>query len=168
MKSGESQKAGPITDFLVKDHGRLEGLLQAAVAQVGSVDQGAYDQFRAGLLRHIGWRKRFSCPPLSGCEAGSHFPLQPSSGWTMEPSRHCSCRLPRLRSLQRSVPFSMSTIQSKKARGACIKPAMSWQAQKRRTFWPNFRLHRSWLCCPAPIAPPRDAGCPASTGASWL
>lgn len=35
MKSGESQKAGPITD-----------------------DQGAYDQFRAGLLRHIGMEEK--------------------------------------------------------------------------------------------------------------
>ena len=66
MKSGESQKAGPITDFLVKDHGRLEGLLQSAVAHGGSVDQGTYDQFRAGLLRHIGKEKRFFCPPPSG------------------------------------------------------------------------------------------------------
>jgi hypothetical protein len=53
MKPGEHEKAGPITDFLVKDHGRLEALLQSAVVQAGSVDQGTYDQFRSGLLRHI-------------------------------------------------------------------------------------------------------------------
>ena len=64
MKSGESEKAGPITDFLVKDHGRLEALLQAAVAQVGSVDQGTYDQFRAGLLRHIGMEEKILLPAV--------------------------------------------------------------------------------------------------------
>jgi len=64
MKSGENQKAGPITDFLVKDHGRLEGLLQAAVAQAGAVDQGTYDQFRAGLLRHIGMEEKILLPAV--------------------------------------------------------------------------------------------------------
>jgi hypothetical protein len=38
--------------------------------------------------------------------------------------------------------------------GGPMKPATSWPAQKRRSFWPIFRLHRRWLCCPAPIAPP--------------
>jgi len=46
----------------VKDHGRLEGLLQSAVAQAGSVDQGLYDQFRAGLLRHIGMEEKILLP----------------------------------------------------------------------------------------------------------
>ena len=64
MKSGENQKAGPITDFLVKDHRRLEGLLQAAVAQAGAVDQGTYDQFRAGLLRHIGMEEKILLPAV--------------------------------------------------------------------------------------------------------
>jgi hypothetical protein len=62
MKPGENEKARAITDFLVKDHGRLEGLLQSAVAQVGSVDQGTYDQFRAGLLRHIGMEEKILLP----------------------------------------------------------------------------------------------------------
>ena len=48
MRPGENEKVGPITDFLVKDHGRLEALLQSAVAQAGSVDQGTYDRFREG------------------------------------------------------------------------------------------------------------------------
>jgi hypothetical protein len=39
------------------------------------------------------WKKRFFCLPPSGCEAGSHFRSHPSSGSTMGPSRHCSCRL---------------------------------------------------------------------------
>jgi hypothetical protein len=70
MKPGENEKAGPITDFLVKDHGRLEGLLQSAVAHVGSVDQGMYDQFRAGLLRHIGMEEKILLPAAQKLRGG--------------------------------------------------------------------------------------------------
>jgi len=70
MEPGENEQAGSITDFLVKDHGRLEGLLQSAVAQVGSVDQGAYDQFRAGLLRHIGMEEKILLPAAQRIRGG--------------------------------------------------------------------------------------------------
>jgi hypothetical protein len=70
MKPGANEKAGPITDFLVTDHGRLEGLLQAAVAQAGSVDQGTYDQFRAGLLRHIGMEEKILLPAAQRLQGG--------------------------------------------------------------------------------------------------
>ncbi len=70
MKPGENEKAGPITDFLVKDHGRLEALLQAAVAQVDSVDQGTYSQFRAGLLRHIGMEEKILIPAAQRLRGG--------------------------------------------------------------------------------------------------
>ena len=75
MKPGESQKVGPITDFLVKDHGRLEGLLQLAVAQVGAVDQGTYDQFRAGLLRHIGMEEKILLPAAQRLRGGEPLPI---------------------------------------------------------------------------------------------
>jgi len=75
MKPGEKEKAGPITDFLVKDHGRLEALLQSAVAQVGSVDQGTYDQFRAGLLRHIGMEEKILLPAAQRLRDGEPLPI---------------------------------------------------------------------------------------------
>ena len=75
MKPGESQKVGPITDFLVKDHGRLEGLLQLAVAQVGAVDQGTYDQFRAGLLRHIGMEEKILLPAAQRLRSREPLPI---------------------------------------------------------------------------------------------
>jgi len=75
MKPGENEKAGPITDFLVKDHGRLEGLLEAAVAQVGSVDQGLYDQFQAGLLRHIGIEEKILLPAAQRLRGGEPLPI---------------------------------------------------------------------------------------------
>lgn len=70
MSPRKNDKAGPITDFLVQDHGRLEGLLQTAVAQVGSVDQGTYDQFRAGLLRHIGMEEKILLPAAQRIRGG--------------------------------------------------------------------------------------------------
>jgi hypothetical protein len=70
MNPRENEKAGPITDFLVKDHGRLEGLLRSAVAQVGSVDQGTYDQFRVGLLRHIGMEEKILLPVAQRLRGG--------------------------------------------------------------------------------------------------
>lgn len=70
MKPGENEKAGPITDFLVQDHGQLEGLLQSAVAHAGSVDQGMYDQFRAGLLRHIGMEEKILLPAAQRLRGG--------------------------------------------------------------------------------------------------
>ena len=75
MKPGEKEKAGPITDFLVKDHGRLEALLQSAVAQVGSVDQGMYDQFRAGLLRHIGMEEKILLIAAQRLRDGEPLPI---------------------------------------------------------------------------------------------
>src|SRR5262249_15943446 len=74
MKPQENEQARLITDFLMEDHRRLEGLLRSAVAQGGSVGQGTYDQFRAGLLRHIGMGERILLPApqrIRGGEARS-------------------------------------------------------------------------------------------------
>lgn len=62
MPPRENGNAGPITDFLTEDHRRLEQLLQSAVAHADQVDQGAYAQFRAGLLRHIGMEEKILLP----------------------------------------------------------------------------------------------------------
>lgn len=70
MKLRESEQARPITDFLVDDHRRLESLLQQAVAQADHVDQGAYAQFRAGLLRHIGMEEKILIPAAQRLRGG--------------------------------------------------------------------------------------------------
>ncbi|HSQ51919.1 MAG TPA: hemerythrin domain-containing protein [Nitrospiraceae bacterium] len=75
MKLRESQQAGPITDFLLEDHRRLEGLLQSAVTQAGSIDQGTYDQFRAGLLRHIGMEEKILLPAAQRLRGGEALPI---------------------------------------------------------------------------------------------
>lgn len=75
MKLGENTKAGPITDFLLEDHRRLEALLQSAVAHADHVDQGAYDQFRAGLLRHIGMEEKILLPAAQRLQGGEPLPI---------------------------------------------------------------------------------------------
>jgi len=66
----ENGKARPITDFLMEDHRRLEGLLQQAVAHADHVDQEAYAQFRAGLLRHIGMEEKILMPAAQRLRGG--------------------------------------------------------------------------------------------------
>jgi hypothetical protein len=70
MKPRENKKAGPITDFLREDHRRLDTLLQSAVAHDDQVDQGAYTQFRAGLLRHIGMEEKILLPAAQRLRGG--------------------------------------------------------------------------------------------------
>ena len=68
-------KAGLLTEFLVEDHRRLDGLLQAAVAHPGTVDDRAYAQFRAGLLRHIGMEEKILLPAVQRQRGGEPLPL---------------------------------------------------------------------------------------------
>jgi len=75
MKPRETEQAGPLTAFLIEDHRRLDMLLQSAVAQVGSVDQGRYDQFRAGLLRHIGMEEKILLPAAQRLRGGEPLPI---------------------------------------------------------------------------------------------
>ena len=154
MNPRENEKAGPITDFLVKDHGRLEALLQSAVAQVGSVDQGTYDRFRAGLLRHIGMEEKILLPAAQRLRGGA--PLLIAAKLRLDHGAIASLLMPppsaAVIATIRAVLKVHNTIEE--ALEACMKPATSWLAQKRHSFWPNFRLHRNWLCCPAPIVPP--------------
>lgn len=75
MNSEENKKAAPVTHFLLEDHRRLEGLLQSAVAQAGSVDQATYDQFRAGLLRHIGMEEKILLPAAQRLRGGEPLPI---------------------------------------------------------------------------------------------
>ena len=75
MGQPEKGKAGVLTEFLVEDHRRLDGLLQAAVAHPGTVDERAYAQFRARLLRHIGMEEKILLPAVQRQRGGEPLPL---------------------------------------------------------------------------------------------
>jgi hypothetical protein len=64
-----------LTEFLVEDHRRLDGLLHTAVAQSGKVDDRAYIQFRAGLLRHIGLEEKILLPAAQRLRGGDPLPI---------------------------------------------------------------------------------------------
>ena len=65
---------GPLTRFLVDDHRRLDALFQSATADPITIDQEAYDQFRSGLLRHIGMEEKILMPALQRQQGGAPFP----------------------------------------------------------------------------------------------
>lgn len=48
----------------------MEQLLQTAIASAGQVEQGPYDHFRAGLLRHIGMEEKILLPVAQRLNGG--------------------------------------------------------------------------------------------------
>jgi hemerythrin HHE cation binding domain-containing protein len=67
--------AGPLTRVLMDDHRRLDALFCSAVADPLKVDASTYNQFRAGLLRHIGLEEKILLPTLQRLQGGRPFPL---------------------------------------------------------------------------------------------
>lgn len=53
---------GPIARLLSDDHRRLEGLLDRACADPDRIDRVVFEEFRAGLLRHIGIEEKILLP----------------------------------------------------------------------------------------------------------
>ena len=75
MWKQEGERGRPISDFLGADHRRLDALLQSAVADIDAVDYVRYDQFRAGLLRHIGMEEKILLPAVQRLRAGRPLPV---------------------------------------------------------------------------------------------
>lgn len=66
---------GPLYQFLANDHTRLDGLLQRATADPGEVEQAAYAEFRAGLLKHIGMEEKILLPAAQHARGGEPLPV---------------------------------------------------------------------------------------------
>ncbi|MCS6896727.1 MAG: hemerythrin domain-containing protein [Nitrospira sp.] len=71
----EPVKRGPIALFLAEDHRRLDVLLGAALADSERVTHESYDQFRAGLLRHIGMEEKILLPAIQRWRGGTPWPM---------------------------------------------------------------------------------------------
>lgn len=56
--------SGPLSVFLTADHERLDALLRRAVADLDTLDHAAYEEFRAGLLRHIAMEEKVLLPDV--------------------------------------------------------------------------------------------------------
>jgi hypothetical protein len=73
MSEGHSA-VGAISGFLTEDHRRLERLLDRAGAQAGEIEPISYEQFRAGLLRHIGMEEKILFPAIQRAQHGRIHP----------------------------------------------------------------------------------------------
>ena len=71
----EAKERGPFARFLVEDHRRLDVLLQAAATQPAQVNREVYDQFRVGLLRHIGMEEKILFPAVQRWRGGTPLPI---------------------------------------------------------------------------------------------
>ena len=71
MQADTHPSLGPVTRFLEDDHRRLEELLNAALSSGGRIEQGQYDEFRAGLLRHIGMEEKILLPAAQRANGGT-------------------------------------------------------------------------------------------------
>ena len=71
MQPDTQTSAGPVARFLEDDHRRLEELLNSAMVSGGRIEQGHYDEFRAGLLRHIGMEEKILLPAAQRLNGGA-------------------------------------------------------------------------------------------------
>jgi len=71
MESDTHPSSGPVTQLLEDDHRRLEELLNSALASGDRIEQGDYDEFRAGLLRHIGMEEKILLPAAQQSNGGA-------------------------------------------------------------------------------------------------
>lgn len=62
---------GPISSVFADDHRRLEALLDGATAGLGPIDRELFEQFRAGLLRHIGMEEKVLLPAAQRASGGT-------------------------------------------------------------------------------------------------
>ncbi|MEX5219084.1 MAG: hemerythrin domain-containing protein [Nitrospira sp.] len=62
---------GPLAEYLAEDHRRLDALFESATADPDHIDRAAYEQFRAGLLRHIGMEEKILLPAVQRLNGGT-------------------------------------------------------------------------------------------------
>lgn len=62
--------AGELYRFLADDHDRLDSLLERASAAHGNIDLAAFEEFRKGILRHIGMEEKTILPTITKLRGG--------------------------------------------------------------------------------------------------
>ena len=67
--------AGPLYRFFADDHRRLDAILRRAVAVAGRVDPALFEEFRGGLLRHIGMEEKVLLPAVRRARGGEALPV---------------------------------------------------------------------------------------------
>lgn len=75
MAEADKERPEPITTLMAEDHRRLDGLLRSATTIADQIDHNVYDQFRAGLLRHIGMEEKLLLPTVQRWRGGESLPV---------------------------------------------------------------------------------------------
>lgn len=65
----------PLYEFFVKDHRRIEDLLDKATADPNEYQMDYYHQFRTGLLRHIKMEEKILFPASQKANGGVPLPI---------------------------------------------------------------------------------------------
>lgn len=66
---------GKIYQYMAADHARLDGLLQRATVDPGTIEPYAYAEFRAGLLKHIAMEEKILLPATQRARGGTPLPI---------------------------------------------------------------------------------------------
>lgn len=69
------REAGAIETFMTADHTHLDLLLAEAERADGTIDVGAYAEFRRGLLRHIAMEEKVLLPYAKTRRGGEPLPM---------------------------------------------------------------------------------------------
>jgi hypothetical protein len=66
---------GVLSQYLSKDHDRLDVLLTRATAKPGIIDMEPYSEFRKGILRHISMEEKIVLPAMARWQSGTKAAL---------------------------------------------------------------------------------------------
>lgn len=66
---------GPLHRFFAEDHRRLGALLERSIAEPGTVDLDPFEEFRAGILRHIGMEEKVLFVAAREARGGDPLPV---------------------------------------------------------------------------------------------
>jgi len=64
-----------IRDYLEHDHRRLDSLLCRAASDPEGIEQGAFAEFRRGLLKHISMEEKILLPAVQALRHGEPLPI---------------------------------------------------------------------------------------------
>ncbi len=68
--------AGPLHEYLSRDHTRLAGFLARSPDAAGTVNGSTYDEFRSGLLKHIALEEKILFPAVRKIPGGRLVPME--------------------------------------------------------------------------------------------
>jgi hypothetical protein len=69
------QPPGLVHELLAADHTRLDALLHRSTESDGTLDVTSFEEFRGGILRHIGMEEKILLPAVRRANGGDPLPV---------------------------------------------------------------------------------------------